>query len=325
MTMFTSLEICAGAGGLALGLERARFSPVMLIDNDGDSCATLRTNRPEWPVVEMDLLQFVASDHPEVLDVDLMACGVPRPPYSVAGKQRGNEDEGDLLEAAIWLTAEVRPKALVIENVPALLEDEKFAGTRAFVHGELRHLKYDISWKVLDAQDFGVPQRRKHSVLVAMKHEYFDRFHWPGPVQTRMTVGSALRDSMASCGWAGADEWALAANTVAPSIVGGSKKHGGADLGPTGAKNAWAKLNVNGHILGNAVPGADFVIRHGLGRYGRDGLPKLTVSQVALLQGFPADWTICGKKTSSYRQVAQAFPPPLATALGARIADALVN
>lgn len=321
--MLRSLEICAGAGGQALGLEQAGFEPVMLIDDDPNACATLRANRPSWDVRQLNLRDFVASDHPQVLDVDLMACGVPCTPYSVAGMQRGADDERDLLEVVIWLTYEVRPRAIMIENVPALLTEEKFARSREFVREELVHLGYRLYWELLNAQDFGVAQRRPHSVLVALHKERYEHFRRPYPTDRPMTVGEVLRDSMASRGWKGADEWAAGANVVAPTIVGGSKKHGGADLGPSRTKAAWAKLGVNGSSLADEVPGPDFVLEHGVGSNGRLGLPRLTVRQVACLQGFPDDWVFNGRKTASYRQVAQTFPPPVAAAVGEQISRAL--
>jgi DNA (cytosine-5)-methyltransferase 1 len=324
-SVFRSLEICAGAGGQALGLERAGFAPAMLIDNDPDTCATLRTNRPHWDVRQTDVRPFTAAEHPQVLDVDLMSGGMPRTPYSVASRQHGADDERDLLEVAIWLASEVRPKAIMIENVPPLLTDAKFAEGRRFVYEMLDHLGYQFDWGTLNAEAFGVPQRRPHSVLIAMRPKDFDRFQWPEPIGAPPTVGEVLRSSMASGGWPGADAWATAANTVAPTIVGGSKKHGGADLGPTGAKKAWARLGINGTSLGDAPPPPDFVLMHGVGKHGRDGLPRLTIPQVARLQGFPDDWIFAGKKTSRYRQVAQTLPPPVAEALGRSIAEALAG
>ncbi|GAA0856256.1 DNA cytosine methyltransferase [Streptosporangium amethystogenes subsp. fukuiense] len=319
----TSLEACAGAGGQALGLEMAGFAPVMLIDNDKHACATLRWNRPAWDVRQMDLRDFVAGEHSQVYDVDLLSAGVPRTPYSVAGHQQGFKDSRDMLSAVVWLATEVRPRAIMIENVPTLLTDAKFEANRRFVIEELTHLGYAIGWRVLDAQDFGVPQARRSSILVAMKPDDLGRFQWPEAQGFSVTVAAALRESMGSRGWAGVPEWVRLADQVAPAIVGGSSTHGGADLGPTRTKAAWARLGVNGHSLGDDIPGPDFVMEFDLGKHGRDGLPKLTIPQVATLQGFPEEWHFEGGKTARYRQVAQAFPPPLAKAVGRQIAAVL--
>lgn len=319
----TSLEICAGAGGQVLGLEGAGFTPVMLVENDRHACATLKRNRPAWDVRQMDLRDFVAGEHPQVYDVDLLSGGLPRTPYSVAGRRQGGGDVRDLLAVAVWLITEVRPRAVMIENVPTLLTDAKFEPNRRFVLEELEHLGYSADWQTLDAQDFGVPQARRSSILVAMKPDDLVRFHWPEPRGQAPTVAGALHESMGSRGWAGVREWTQIADQVAPAVVGGSSTHGGADLGPSRTKAAWARLGVNGHSLGDDVPASDFVLEFGLGKYGRDGLPKLTIPQVAILQGFPRTWYFEGGKTARYRQVAQAFPPPLAAAVGERIAAVL--
>jgi DNA (cytosine-5)-methyltransferase 1 len=119
---------------------------------------------------------------------------------------------------------------------------------------------------------------------------------------------------MASNGWIGAESWVKQANGIAPTLVGGSKKHGGADLGPTRARLAWEKLGVNGKGLADAPPEKEFV-----------GMPKLTVKMAALVQGFPPDWEFIGKKTPAYRQVGNAFPPPVAKAIGGAIKKALLT
>jgi DNA (cytosine-5)-methyltransferase 1 len=323
MTRFTSLDICAGAGGQALGLERAGFDPVMLFDDDADACATLRTNRPTWEVLQFDLIDFVADEHRKVLDVDLLAGGLPRLPYSIAGKRERVEERRDPLRAAIWLAIEVQPRAIMLENVPALVKDPQFTEARSFVDQELKNSGYECSWNVLDAQEHGVPQRRQHGMLVAMRRNDLARFEWPRPVGGAPTVGEVLWRSMGSRGWEGAAEWRLLANEVAPTIVGGSKNRGGADLGPTGTKNKWSQLGVDGGSIADDVPDADFVMRPSNGPADRGRLPKLTIPQVAILQGFPEDWRVTGRKTARYRQIGHALPPPLATAVGTAIAEAL--
>ncbi|MFI7708771.1 DNA cytosine methyltransferase [Nonomuraea sp. NPDC049480] len=321
-----SLEICAGGGGQALGLEQAGFEHVMLIENDSDACSTLRANRPGWKVLEADLESFDASDYPDLHGIDLLSGGVPCSPYTIAGHQLGKDDERDLLPVALKLVDQIRPKAVLIENVSTLARGRRYAETKKEAEGILQDLRYYPLWTVLDAQDYGLAQRRRRTVLVALRSETFLHFQWPTPLGKPPSVGQVLLPSMASKGWPGAAEWAAAANDVAPTIVGGSKKHGGGDLGPDRAKTAWMKLGVNGQSIaddGEGVPGPDYVLRRGLPPDGRDGLPRLEVWQVALLQGFPSDWMFVGKKTSRYRQVGNAFPPPVAAAVGRQIAAAL--
>lgn len=306
----TSLEICAGAGGQALGLEQAGYEHVGLVEVDRHACNTLRLNRPEWNVIEGDLREFEGS--PYRGQVSLLAGGPPCQPFSHGGHQQGQHDERDLFPEAVRLASEIQPDAVMLENVRGLM-DPKFVDYRSYITQGFQALGYEVQWKVLNASDYGVPQLRPRVVLVALRPSAMRHFAWPEPAQgPAPTVGATLVDLMAAGGWAGAQAWAERANMIAPTVVGGSKKHGGADLGPTRAKQAWAALGVNGHKLANDVPLPD-----------QEGMPHLTVRMAARLQGFPDDWKFAGLKTASYRQVGNAFPPPVAAAVGRQIAAAL--
>ena len=306
MSGYTSIEICAGAGGQALGLEMAGFDHLALVEIEAIACQTLRHNRPFWNVLNEDVRQFSAVSY--FGDVDLLAGGVPCPPFSHAGKQLGEDDERDLFPEALRLVNECNPRAVLLENVRGLL-DPKFRPYREAIIQALARMGYEGSWRVLNASDYGVPQLRPRAILVALKKEYMPFFSWPEPKQVvPPTVGDILYDQMKVDGWLLAEEWRQAANGIAPTLVGGSKKHGGADLGPTRAKLAWASLGVDGHGLANHPPGRDL-----------KGMPKLTLEMTALIQGFPQSWHIVGKKTPAYRQVGNAFPPPVAKAVGSSI------
>ncbi|MEU8650385.1 DUF6339 family protein [Streptomyces sp. NPDC048737] len=312
---FTSLEICAGAGGQALGLERAGFDPVLLIDSKADACFTIDRNRPNWDVICIDVREFRVAMRPDVVGVDLVSAGLPRVKSSATAARPEDAVERMVLRTAIELACEVAPKALLFENVPELVESPAFAEDRAWIERVLSHAGFRSSWKVLNAAHFGVPQNRSSGFLVALQAPYFQAFSWPRPGQTAPpTVGQVLGPSMSSRGWAGAERWTRNADRPAPALVGGSERRGGADLGPTGSKNAWAALGVNGNSLGDEPPGPELPI---------DGHPKLTVEQAATIQAFPLDWRFTGGKTSRYRQVGHAMPPPLATAVGLALAAAL--
>lgn len=152
----TSLELCAGAGGQALGLEMAGFEHVALVEIDKDASATLRLNRPNCNTLNLDLKAFDASGFE---GVDLVAGGVPCPPFSKAGKQLGAEDERNLFDEAIRIVREAKPRAVMLENVRGLLDD-CFADYRAHILSQLHALGYEAEWKLLNASDFGVPQLR---------------------------------------------------------------------------------------------------------------------------------------------------------------------
>ncbi len=307
----TSLELCAGAGGQAIGLEAAGYEPRAAVEIEPEFCETLRRNRPAWTVINKDIREFNAS---KFEGIDLLAAGLPCPPFSVAGKQLGDKDERNLFPAALRIIEQAKPRAVMIENVRGFL-DAVFLDYREGLRDRLYELGYITAWRLLNASDFGVPQLRPRVVIVALKREFFDNFDWPQVAsQNPPTVGETLHRLMASRGWRGANQWRAKADEVAPTIVGGSKKHGGPDLGPTRAKRAWAALGVDGLGIANLPPSADDPVNL---------MPRLTVPMVALLQGFPSDWQFHGCKTAAYRQVGNAFPPPVAKAVAIQIKKAL--
>lgn len=306
------VEICAGAGGQSVGLEAGGFEHAAAVEIDSDACATLRTNRPMWHVVEGDVR---GVDGRQYRGVDLLAGGVPCPPFSIAGKQLGAQDERDLFPEALRLVDESRPRAVLLENVKGLAS-KRFAAYRHGLLDTLARMGYDASWRLINASCFGVPQLRPRFLLVAVNTKDAPSFLWPTGSTPAATVGETLFELMACDGWRGAASWAGRANRIAPTIVGGSKKHGGPDLGPTRARDEWRELGVNGIGIANDPPSADDP---------PDLIPKLTARMVARLQGFPDDWTFFGKKTSAYRQIGNAFPPPVAREVSRAIAAALIG
>lgn len=201
----------------------------------------------------------------------------------------------------------------MIENVRGLL-DPQFAGFRAAVDAELVRIGFaKPHWKLLHASDFGVSQLRPRVIMVSLRDPWDAHFEWPAPSKTAApSVGQLLKPLMAAQGWTGAEAWAARANTVAPTLVGGSHKHGGPDLGPTRARSAWAQLGVEGRTIADVAPEPGF-----------DGMPRITVQMGGLIQGFPPEWKFTGGKTAGWRQVGNAFPPPVAAAVGRQIKKAL--
>ncbi|TQE31975.1 DNA cytosine methyltransferase [Streptomyces ipomoeae] len=379
----TSLEICAGAGGQAVGLHNAGFDHLALVEWDQHAVQTLRANVGGWPgwgkqraeaLEPMDVKDFLGSDvHKrlglEDFDLDLLAGGVPCPPFSLAGKRLGRDDERDLFPAALEIIDALKPKAVMIENVRGILEPpEVFIDYRREILEDLRDLGYVIPeveaalsaeeqdkvmhqvWRRMDANKFGVPQLRPRAILVAIHGKFLPPagpgFVWPARIDGKQaTVVGELSESMeARCrkfwkknkygerakpgertgqqvyaDWLRkATEAAEAGKGIAPTLVGGSRKHGGADLGPTRAKRAWEGLGVDAMGVANdpkeCDPERDLF---------REAGPMLTVEQAAIIQGFPPSWKFPGRKTAKYRQVGNAFPPPVAEAVGRAIAAVL--
>lgn len=188
----------------------------------------------------------------------------------------------------------------MLENVRGLL-DPKFNSFRERVSNHLRHMGYSPQWKLLQASDYGVPQLRPRVICVALHPDDMKHFQWPAPTGHAPTVGEALGDLMASNGWLGAQAWAEQADRHCP-LLWGDKKHGGADLGPTRSRKAWAQLNINGSSLADVAPSDldDATL-----------MPKLTVRMAARIQGFEDSWQFDGKKPQHADRLASLFHRPL--------------
>jgi DNA (cytosine-5)-methyltransferase 1 len=305
-----ALDLCTGGGGEALGLEQAGFGNAASVEIDETACQTLRLNRPQWKVLPADIRDL---DCRQFRGVDLVAAGVPCPPFSIAGKQLGADDGRDLFPYAIRIVEQVQPPAVMIENVRGLA-GSRFTVYRANVLQSLINLGYETDYRILNASDYGVPQLRPRFVLVALRPAIFRAFEWPAPEGTPPTVGDTLASLMGANGWPGTERWISGAQTIAPTLVGGSHKHGGPDLGPTRARGQWRSLGVDGLGLAGEPPGPDFPL---------DGMPRLTVRMAARIQGFPDEWHFVGGKTAAYRQVGNAFPPPVAKAVARAISAAI--
>jgi DNA (cytosine-5)-methyltransferase 1 len=232
------------------------------------------------------------------------------------------------------------------------IEAKLQGGTYREEDGQLvteKGMGYTIAkWGVLEASDFGVPQLRPRAILVAFRNDVIKdlKYEWPTAThEDPVSVADALEASMreryepyfdsvhSEQAHKAFDRWLQKARErdlelkgkgggVAPTLVGGSKKHGGADLGPSRAKAAWKQLGVSGLGVANDIKTCAEKKTETRDLFGPDG-PMLTVRQAAIIQGFPAGWDFSGGKTAQYRQVGNAFPPPVAKAVGKSIIDVL--
>ena len=310
MSGLSCVEICAGAGGQALGLERAGFSHAALVEYEPEYCEVLKRNRPDWNVICGDVRNF---DGRQYAGADILAGGVPCPPFSSAGKQLGRNDERDLFPEAVRLIREINPRAVMLENVRGFL-GRAFDDYRTEILNSIESLGYTVYINLLNASHYGVPQSRLRVVIVCLRNDQNTLFAFPEGNSRVVTAGEALHDLVASRGWEGADEWAERASKPAPAIVGGSKKHGGPDLGPVRARKAWASMGVDGAGVADEAP-----------EPGYTGPIRLTPRMLARIQGFPDTWTFSAKKTATCRMIGNAFPPPVAEAVGREIVRCLVN
>jgi len=306
---YSVLELCAGAGGQAIGLHAAGFRHVGIVEINPDAVATLRANRPRWPVIEADLNTLDVSPFE---GVDVIAAGLPCQPYSQAGERRGAADERDLFDRALNIIGKLRPKAVMIENVVGITH-VTHALRRLAVYAELERLGYDAEWRVVEGPSFGLGQNRRRAILVAMQRGMLHRFRWPLPPEIAPpSVGTLLRDLMGARGWKGLDEWVARADGIAPTLIGGSMKKMGMDLAQQKSREAWLDIGVNPKRVAHSAPDPEFV-----------GEPGLTLQMLARLQDFPDDWVFSGPRQAQFRQIANAFPPRLSRVMGLALQRAL--
>ena len=315
-------ELFCGPGGIAWGATHADIgnSDYSIVhqwanDYDANTCETYRHNIcPDAPqtVYHEDIRKF---DMSKLAPIDALAFGFPCNDYSVVGEQKGMDGVyGPLYSYGVKALKRFKPQWFLAENVGGLRNaNDGTAFTKILT--ELRDAGYTITPHLYKFEEYGIPQARHRIIIVGIRNDEPGRFTFsdpaPHPEQTP-TVGALLQDLMAEAGWTGARKWAKQADKIAPTIVGGSKKHGGPDLGPTRARRAWAEMQVEGKSIADKAPDPEFT-----------GMPRLTPRMIARIQGFPDTWVFGKTKTRACRMIGNAFPPPVAKAVGEKIKEAL--
>lgn len=320
----TVVELCAGAGGLALGLERAGFDHVALVESDKHAAATLRHNRPEWTVIESDIRTLDFRLYRQ-LEIDVVAGGLPCQPYSSDGHGLGKDDPRDLFPESVRVVDEIRPRAFLFENVEGFLH-ARHADHVADILRRFRRIGYHVEIHRANALDFGIAQDRKRLIIVGMRGDLAGSFRMPPAFPERRTnLGDVLVDLMAANGWTGAHEWArerreqpafdrngkFAGNgTTASTIV--------TRRGSPREKEAarWEGKGVNIAGLPERAPTADEATKPGF-------KPGLTARMRARLQDFRDDWEFVGGKQAVADQIGNAVPVTMAAAVGLAVASAL--
>lgn len=318
------VELCAGAGGMALGLEAAGFDPIALIEMDKNAAATLRLNRPTWNVIQQDLrtVDFKPFRNPRV---DLLVGGLPCQPYSEDGKGLGKDDPRDLLLEGARAVAELKPWSFLFENVSGLLHAKHADHLGRFLH-TLRKSGYVVDILRMNTEDYGLAQERERLLIVGMRAESMSAFRMPPRFpHWRTNLGDAIGDLLAVNGWGGAQEWIrarreqivekdgiLLTGVLASTIVG--RKGGAREK----EKLRWASKGLSIDGIADTAPTHEDAVAGGEGF-----LPRLTSKMRARLQGFPDWWQYVGGKDSVAMQIGNAVPPVIAQAMGLAICAAL--
>lgn len=324
---YRSIELFAGGGGLALGMEKAGFEHVLLNEFDPSACQTLRQNRPEWNVVEGDVAGVDFT--PWRGQVDFISGGFPCQAFSYAGKKGGlNDTRGTLFFQLARAVDEVRPKVFMGENVKGLLSHDN-GRTLDVIKNAIRELGYTlVEPRVLKAVMYQVPQKRERLILVAVRNDYANRvrFEWPSPYGRVMTLRDAFRagtlyptDVPPSPGQQYPDgkrrvmemvpeggDWRDLPEEVQRQYMGASFYLGG---GKTGMARRLAMDEPS--LTLTCAPAQKQTERcHPL------ETRPLTVREYARIQTFPDDWQFAGTLSAQYKQIGNAVPVNLAWAVG---------
>ncbi len=327
---FTSIELFAGAGGLALGMEKAGFEHVLLNEFDTNACQTLRLNRPEWNVVEGDVANIDFTPWRD--RVDFISGGFPCQAFSYAGKKGGlNDTRGTLFFQLARAVSEVRPKVFLGENVKGLLSHEN-GRTLDVIKNAIRELGYTlVDPRVLKAIMYQVPQKRERLILIAIRNDYADkvRFEWPSPYRRVMNLRDAFlagdlfdTDVPLSPGQKYPEnkrrvmdlvpeggDWRDLPEDVQKQYMGGSFYLGG---GKTGMAR---RLSMDEPSLTLTCAPAQKQTE----RCHPIETRPLTVREYARIQTFPDEWQFSGTLSSQYKQIGNAVPVNLAWAVGRSI------
>ncbi|MBQ9418568.1 MAG: DNA (cytosine-5-)-methyltransferase [Bacteroidales bacterium] len=324
---YTSIELFAGAGGLALGMDMAGFNHVMLNKWNADACQTLRYNKPDWNVVEGDIHNISFSHYQN--KVDLLTGGFPCQAFSYAGNKGGFEDtRGTLFFELARAVKEINPKVFLCENVRGLATHDN-GRTLKVIRNTIAELGYSlVEPRVLQTIKYQVPQKRERLIMVAIRNDIADKvtFKWPAPYHRIMTLRDALyagelydTDVPKSDGQKYPEKKRRVMEMVPmggywrdlpPAI---QKEYMAGSYALEGGKTGMARrLSLDEPSLTlTCAPAQKQTERcHPL------ETRPLTVREYARIQTFPDKWQFAGNLTSQYKQIGNAVPVNLAYAIG---------
>lgn len=333
VNMLTTIELFAGAGGLALGMEQAGFNTIGLVEIDKDAADSLKINRPNWNVINEDISNISCMDLEQFFNIkkgklDLLSGGAPCQAFSYAGKRLGLEDaRGTLFYHYAIFLKKLQPKMFLFENVKGLLSHNK-GQTYAVMLDIFEKAGYVIQRKVLNAWDYGVAQKRERLITIGIRKDLINdiEFEFPIPHEYKPVLRDILDNVPTSLGVQYGEKKRKIFEMVPP---GGYWK----DIDPTVAKeymkSCWDMEGGRTGILRRMSmdePSLTVLTSPSQKQTERchpiEARP-FTVRENARCQSFPDDWEFCGNVSSQYKQVGNAVPVKLAYEVGRQIRKAL--
>ena len=327
---YNVVELFAGAGGLALGLEEAGFNELALVEIDRNACDTLRANRPNWNVIEDDVITVaergIKTYLPEGVEVDLLSGGYPCQAFSYAGKRLGLEDvRGTMFYYYAKILKDLMPKVFLAENVRGLVTHDEGRTLQSMID-VFTEIGYKVTWNVLKAVDYGVAQKRERIVIIGIRNDINLEFRDPKPFGYIPTLRDALKDVPESPGSTYPQRkrevldlvppggcWIDLPDDVAREYMGASYFSGGGKRGMA-RRISWDEpcLTLTGSPAQKQTE-----------RCHPDETRPFTTREYARIQSFPDEWQFEGSITNIYKQIGNAVPVKMAKAVGLAIVDIL--
>lgn len=330
---YTTIELFAGAGGLALGIEKAGFDTLGLIEFDRDASDTLKCNRPEWKVINDDIANISCLDLPEYFnleigELDLLSGGAPCQSFSYAGKRLGLEDaRGTLFYHYAKFLEQLQPKMFLFENVKGLISHDK-GKTYRVITDIFQSCGYSIKYKVLNAWDYGVAQKRERLITIGIRNDLTDKitFDFPAPHKYKPILRDILLDCPKSEGSSYSEYKRKIFELVPP---GGYWRDIPEDIAKEYMKSCWYMEGGRTGILRRlSLDEPSLAVLTSPSQKQTDRCHPLearpfTIRENARCQSFPDDWQFCGSIGSQYKQVGNAVPVNLAYEIALQIKKSL--
>ncbi len=328
-----SIELFAGAGGLALGIEKAGFDTIGLIEFDSSASETLKYNRPNWNVIHDDIANISKLDLEEYFSIkkgelDLLSGGAPCQSFSYAGKRLGLEDtRGTLFYHYAIFLEKLQPKMFLFENVKGLTSHDK-GKTYKTILNVFESEGYTVKSKVLNAWDFGVAQKRERMIMVGIRNDLVNRtsFDYPEPQAYKPVLRDILLDCPPSQGMQYSEQKKKLFELVPP---GGYWRDIPEDIAKEYMKSTW---NMGGGRTGilrrMSLDEPSLTVLTSPTQKQTERCHPLearpfTIRENARIQSFPDSWEFQGSIGNQYKQVGNAVPVNLAYEIGLKIRESL--
>lgn len=330
---FKVIELFAGAGGLALGIEHAGFETIGLIEIDKSASETLRRNRPNWRVINEDLEKISPLNLEEYFDIkkgalDLLSGGAPCQSFSYAGKRLGLQDaRGTLFYHYAVFLQKLQPKMFLFENVRGLLTHDKGATIKNMLE-IFEEQGYTVQKKVLNAWDYGVPQKRERLILIGIRNDLINTIKFSFPIQHKYKP--ILKDILLDCPKSEGSKYSQSKTEIFKLVPsGGCWRDVPEDIAKDYMKSCWYMEGGRTGILRRlSLDEPSLTVLTSPSQKQTDRCHPLearpfTIRENARCQSFPDNWIFCGSVSQQYKQVGNAVPVKLAYEIAIKIRESL--